>query len=199
LPKIASRLGLTRLTFHPYTHKQLQDIVAARLSGLDSFSSDAIQLVSRKVAALSGDARRALDICRRASEIAESEAGDPKAAVTISHVQEALNEMISCPKVRIIKSLSKMEKFFMQAVCMEIERTGMEEVVFQGVYHQLKTLASLHGSQPPTFDRAMAISVRLNASRLLICEHPRKDIWQKVLLNVSADDVYYAIELRNQE
>ena len=198
--KIASRLGLTRLTFQPYTHKQLQDIVASRLYGLDeSFSSDAIQLVARKVAALSGDARRALDICRRASEIAESKAGDQKASVNMGHVQEALNEMISCTKVRIIKSCSKMEKFFMQAVCMEVERTGIEEVILRGVYNQLKILATLNGSMPPTVDTALAISTRLGACRLLICEHPRKDIYQKILLNVSADDVYYATELRNQD
>lgn len=198
--KIASRLGLSRLTFQPYTHKQLQEIVASRLCGLDSsFSSDAIQLVARKVAALSGDARRALDICRRASEIAESSAGNQKASVTMTIVQEALNEMISCTQVRIIKSCSKMERFFLQAVCMEIERTGIEEVIFRGVYNQLKVLAALHGSLVPTVGTAMGISTRLGACRLLICEHPRKDIYQKILLNVSADDVYYATELRNHQ
>ena len=35
--------------------------------------SDAVQFAARKVAAVSGDARRALDICRRAVEIAETE------------------------------------------------------------------------------------------------------------------------------
>ena len=43
------------------------------ISGLSVFDNDAIQLVSRKVASLSGDARRALDICRRATEIAQAE------------------------------------------------------------------------------------------------------------------------------
>ena len=42
----------------------LQVIVASRLEGLEVFQSNAIQLVARKVASLSGDARRALDICR---------------------------------------------------------------------------------------------------------------------------------------
>jgi origin recognition complex subunit 1 len=41
------------------------------LSGLTVFEKDAIQLVARKVASLSGDARRALDICRRAAELAQ--------------------------------------------------------------------------------------------------------------------------------
>lgn len=47
--KVTSRLGLTRLTFQPYTHKQLQEIVSGRLSGSDAFKGDAVQLVARYV------------------------------------------------------------------------------------------------------------------------------------------------------
>lgn len=74
--KISSRLGLTRITFPGYTHDQLQQIVKSRLEHVPNniVEADAIQFASRKVAAVSGDARRALDICRRAVEIAEAEA-----------------------------------------------------------------------------------------------------------------------------
>lgn len=200
--KVTSRLGLTRLTFQPYSHKQLQEIVISRLSGLDCFNNDAIQLVARKVAALSGDARRALDICRRSSEIAEDEARDDrkkKALVSMVHVQKALNEMISCTKVKAVKACSKMEKYFLQAVCMEVERTGIEEVTFNGVYRQLKTITTLQGLAFPTTEKAFGISTRLGASRLIISEHARKDIYQKILLNISADDFYYATQLNNAQ
>ncbi len=71
--KISSRLGLTRITFPGYTHTQLMEIITSRLEGVPSniVDKDAVQFASRKVAAVSGDARRALDICRRAVEIAE--------------------------------------------------------------------------------------------------------------------------------
>ena len=74
--KISSRLGLTRITFPGYTHEQLQAIITSRLEHVpeNTVDPDAIQFASRKVAAVSGDARRALDICRRAVEIAEAEA-----------------------------------------------------------------------------------------------------------------------------
>lgn len=197
--KVTSRLGLTRLTFQPYSHKQLQEIVASRLNGLDSFSSDAIQLVARKVAALSGDARRALDICRRASEIAEGDGKDRKATVSMSHVQQALSEMISCTKVKAVKACSKIEKLFLQAVCMEVERTGIEEVTFRGVFNQLKALSTLNGVPIPATETALNITTRLGSSRLLICEHTRKDIYMKILLNISSDDFYYATQLRHQD
>ncbi|KAK5939218.1 Origin recognition complex, subunit 1 [Knufia obscura] len=74
--KISSRLGLTRITFSGYTHTQLMEIISSRLQGVPGniVDPDAVQFASRKVAAVSGDARRALDICRRAVEIAEKQA-----------------------------------------------------------------------------------------------------------------------------
>lgn len=71
-------LGLTRITFPGYNHEQLMKIVQSRLEGVPGniVEPDAIQFASRKVAAVSGDARRALDICRRAVELAEAESKD---------------------------------------------------------------------------------------------------------------------------
>jgi origin recognition complex subunit 1 len=73
--KISSRLGLTRITFPGYKHTDLIEIISSRLANVPGniVDPDAIQFASRKVAAVSGDARRALDICRRAVEIAEQE------------------------------------------------------------------------------------------------------------------------------
>jgi origin recognition complex subunit 1 len=47
ISRVTSRLGLTRLTFQPYSHKQLQEVVLARLTGTDIFDKDAVQLVAR--------------------------------------------------------------------------------------------------------------------------------------------------------
>jgi origin recognition complex subunit 1 len=64
------------------------------------FQQDAVQLVARKVASLSGDARRALDICRRATELAE---GAGKASIGLKHVTAAYQEMFTSPKVQAIR------------------------------------------------------------------------------------------------
>ena len=84
--KISSRLGLRRITFPGYTHTQLINIIESRLANVPGtiVHPDAIQFASRKVAAVSGDARRALDICRRAVELAESDAE----AIQDQHLQE---------------------------------------------------------------------------------------------------------------
>ncbi|XP_011190624.2 origin recognition complex subunit 1 [Zeugodacus cucurbitae] len=201
--KVTSRLGLTRLTFQPYTHKQLQEIVTMRLSGSEAFKSDAVQLVARKVAAVSGDARRALDICRRATEIAEAailpkdsdNAVPMQKFVGIAHVQQALSEMIASAKVQAIKNCSCLEQIFLQAVLAEVTRTGVEETSFMGVYTQVESLAAFEGIKMPTPGNCLRICSKLCAERLLIAECGRNDIFQKILLNVSVDDIHYALRV----
>lgn len=106
--------------------------------------------INRKVASISGDCRRALDICRRATEIAEESSSNKKDhVVNFIHVNQALSEMFASPKVRAIKNCTKSEKLFLQAVASEITRTGIEEVDFYGVYLQIATLAPLLGISNP--------------------------------------------------
>ncbi|KAH8253669.1 hypothetical protein KR032_006424 [Drosophila birchii] len=190
--KVTSRLGLTRLTFQPYTHKQLQEIVTARLGGSEAFKGEAVQLVARKVAAVSGDARRALDICRRATEIADTASVK---CVTMLHVQQALAEMIASAKVQAIKNCSRLEQIFLQAVAAEVTRTGVEETTFMGVYTQVETIAAFMGVTLPAPGRALRLCAKLGAERLIISEHSRNDLLQKILLNVSADDIHYALRV----
>ncbi|XP_055387641.1 origin recognition complex subunit 1 [Condylostylus longicornis] len=192
--KVTSRLGLTRLTFQPYTHKQLQEIVKSRLIEYDPFKSDALQLVARKVAAVSGDARRALDICRRATEIAEKQQTSQDTIVKMDHVQKALEEMISSAKVQAIKSCSKQEKIFLQAISAEVARTGLEEVIFKGVYTQIEAIAAFSGQKLPSISQVFKTCSKLGSQRLIICEHSRNDLYQKIILNICTDDIHFALQ-----
>ncbi|RVW18520.1 Origin of replication complex subunit 1A [Vitis vinifera] len=71
LPRISSRMGIQRLCFGPYNYQQFQEIISSCLKGIDAFERQAIEFASRKVTAISGDACRALEICRRAAELAD--------------------------------------------------------------------------------------------------------------------------------
>lgn len=152
--KISSRLGLTRITFPGYTHTQLMTIIQSRLEGLGQVivDPDAVQFASRKVAAVSGDARRALDMCRRAVEIAEQETlqDDPgkenrapdtpskisalqktnaqkKGIVTIATIKRAINEATSTPLAAHLRSLPLASKLFLGALLARLRRTGITE------------------------------------------------------------------------
>ncbi|XP_072130757.1 origin recognition complex subunit 1 [Mobula birostris] len=194
--RVASRLGLTRMSFQPYTYKQLQQIISSRLNRLKAFENDAIQLVARKVAALSGDARRALDICRRAAEICEYSLSQKAASglVGMPHVLQALDEMFSSPYITAIRNASVQEQIFMKAVLAEFQRLGLEEATFQQIYQQHIGLCRIEGLQPPTVSETMLVCTRLGACRLLLVESSKNDLHLRVRLNVSHDDVMYALK-----
>ncbi|KAM8819035.1 cell division control protein 6 homolog isoform 1-T2 [Rhynchonycteris naso] len=64
------------LNFPPYTKNQIAAILQDRLNQVSRdqiLDSAAIQFCARKVSAVSGDVRKALDVCRRAIEIVESD------------------------------------------------------------------------------------------------------------------------------
>ncbi|NWX94646.1 CDC6 protein, partial [Nothoprocta pentlandii] len=65
------------LPFAPYTREQLVAILQERLrqvAGDPVLDGSAVQFCARKVSAVSGDARKALDVCRRAVELVERDA-----------------------------------------------------------------------------------------------------------------------------
>ncbi|CAK9799402.1 Cell division control protein 6 homolog [Anthophora quadrimaculata] len=77
LPRLQARCELKPKLMHfsPYTKQQIYNIITERLSeaqASDLFTGTAIQMLAGKVAAVSGDIRRALDISRRVVEISES-------------------------------------------------------------------------------------------------------------------------------
>ena len=173
--KISSRLGLTRITFPGYTHSQLMEIITARLQGVPGgiVSTDAVQFAARKVAAVSGDARRALDICRRAVEIAEqaqeqkdteeepdeaitpsktgrnkqSDNVDPNlkklAKVTITTIKQAINEATSSPVAQHLRSLPLSAKLFLAALLARSRRTGVVESTLADVLIEAKRIADV--------------------------------------------------------
>lgn len=173
LPNASS--GLTRITFPGYTHEQLMTIIQSRLTSVPAHivDPDAIQFASRKVAAVSGDARRALDICRRAVEIAEGEAAaaqnpllstpskrrnngdvidDVKKSkggkVTIGTIKQAINEATSSPLQQHLKALPLAAKAFLAAMLARTRRSGVSECVMADVIEEAKRLCLMAADNP---------------------------------------------------
>merc|ERR1719369_2463242 len=189
--RVSSRLGLTRQTFQPYNHTQLQTIVASRLEGLQVFQPEAIQLVARKVASLSGDARRALDICRRATEMAEI-AGQEK--IGVQHVTGAYQEMFTSPKIMAIRSCSKYEQMLLKVMVAEFHRTGVEETSVGAVFREHQICLRTEGLEIISLVGTVAMLARLSSMRLVLAEHFKLGLMTKLRLNVAVDDIDFALK-----
>lgn len=188
--RVSSRIGMQRLTFQPYTHEQLVTIVTMRLQGVQAFSVKAMELCARKVAALSGDARRALDICRRAAEIAQATGAE----VDTSIIQEALKEMNSSPTMLAMANCSIHERLFLVAILSEFRKSGVEEAMFSDLYNTHVSFCRIRGLEPPSTSTLAAVCARLGACRLLLVEAGEMDVHQRVRINCNLDDVYFALK-----
>lgn len=135
-------------------------IIQSRLEGVPGniVTSDAITFASKKVAAVSGDARRALDICRRAVEIAESESlttpntpsktgkGEKiggRGIVTIQTVKRAINEATTSPLQQYLRALPLSSKVLLAALLARTRRTGIGESVLGEVVDEAKRIAKM--------------------------------------------------------
>ncbi len=123
-PKIRSRLGEEKIIFPPYTTTQLQDILLDRSK--DAFEKDVISDgVISYCAALSaqdmGDARRALDLLRIASDIAERN-GDK--VVTEAHVKYAKNKIELDAVSEVVRTLTPQSKTVLMSIVINTENNN---------------------------------------------------------------------------
>ncbi|CAD1810343.1 ATPase associated with various cellular activities (AAA) family protein [Candida parapsilosis] len=166
--KISSRMGLRRIQFKGYTYQQLGVIIQHRLNMLTKgsrhkveISFDAIGFASRKVASVSGDARRALTICRRAVEIAEKqymESNDQKETcqVLISHISQAISESVNSPLAKYLNALPFAAKLFLAALLRRTRRSGLAENSVGDIIDEMKnSIAMFTTSNPFMTDSSM--------------------------------------------
>ncbi|KAI8324524.1 P-loop containing nucleoside triphosphate hydrolase protein [Martensiomyces pterosporus] len=194
--KVSSRLGLTRINFQPYTHHQLITIVQSRLEGCEAFDPDAVELCARKISAVSGDARRALDVCRRAVEMVErtrdSLDGKPS-LVTMMVIDRAIKEMYASGHISFIQSASLQQKIFLVALRAAIRKAGIPEVALGDVAFIHRQLCQLHELTIPSYDQVSKVCAQLGATRCVLAESSMLDVHQQVRLGVAEDDITVAL------
>jgi origin recognition complex subunit 1 len=116
---------------------------------------DAIQFASRKVAAVSGDARRALDTCRRAVELVEASRSSLETqanavldrsqktvaprepVVTISTIKRAITEATSNPTQQQIRSLPLVSRLVLAALLGRTRRSRSLEATLADITDEM--------------------------------------------------------------
>lgn len=133
--RISSRLGLTRYNFKPYDFNSLANIIEHQLKDyVHLLGKDAIQLCARKVAAVSGDARRAVNFAKRAVDYFRSNSqtellrrttgkvvesvtpGTELTAVNLRLMDLVLRDALTSTPVQVISQLPQHQKFMLLSV-----------------------------------------------------------------------------------
>ncbi|CAK0827379.1 unnamed protein product [Prorocentrum cordatum] len=182
LPRVASRFGVVRVDFEPYKKDQIQEILRQRLrahAAADAFHADALRLCSARVAAGSGDIRKALQICRRAVEVRLGAAGGRATGpVTLAHLQEAERDLLRTnPAVRHVAGLAVRRRRFLAAALFELWKADSDAIPFSQVAARYCKILELTDGRPAAASaaghgspqqEAQYLASRLSASGLLV-------------------------------
>ncbi|THH07206.1 hypothetical protein EW145_g3541 [Phellinidium pouzarii] len=204
--RVRSRLGMTRINYQPYDKAQLIKIVTARLQEAkvgfegdlpDVIMPDGINFAAAKVASISGDARRVLDICRRAVELVRPR----KKAARLLDVKEVITLMQSSHTAAFLGDCSLHERIMLAALLKCIKRDGIDEIRWDDLQRQhLIYVDSLTGdgdsTRKPTTGELRLVLDALLASHALLIEDGaggiaarRADGDRKVVLNIEQSEV----------
>ena len=163
--------------FPAYSVQQLGQLLRARLDRLPwkAFDSYAVELCARRVAAASGDMRRALMCACAALDVAVTKAAGragpcpanddgelprasaPAAApttVTIADMSDALSSIFQTPVVDLVSSLPRDRKVVLCALMQLLQKTGRQETSLGQVHdayvalcHSLRSMQAVSASE----------------------------------------------------
>jgi len=192
LPRVSSRFGLVRVSFQPYNKEQINEILSQRLSSHDassSFDPLTLKLCGARVAAGSGDIRKALQLCKRALEVRMARTGQTTCVVDLEDLKVAEKELLHAnPSVSAIHGLGGKAHLFLAALMLEMRKRTAEAVpekkVFKRYGKLLETLAKVEGDSNPmelsgsgpeaANDEAAFLAKRLEAMSLIEVQHVRE-------------------------
>ena len=182
--RVQSRIGSRRCNFKSYDDKQIENILRAKLSqaspGYSVFDEDAIVFVSKKTASLSGDIRRAFQICRTAAEhvMREHKSGaDP--LVTIRDAVQVSRESFYSAKSQAITRCTAFEALLLVSLASLSKSTGREFGGFdmEDILVKMEALANGLGDPrylpTPTLAEAMDIVSRLAEGNIVSAVTPQ--------------------------
>jgi origin recognition complex subunit 1 len=177
------RQGMVRINFQPYTTAQLEQIVHARLEGSNEvLSKDAVKFAAMKVSSISGDARRALDICRRTVELVQPS----RRVARTDDVKDVIRNLQNSPTTGFLRSLSLHERILLAALLKCVRRTGVCEIPWADVSHQHHLYSGVFADSAPLPRELEGVLDALLAARVVLAETRGA---RRVVLNLEQAEV----------
>jgi len=156
---------------------------------------DAIKLAAMTVSRITGDARRVLDICRRAVELVQA----TRSTVKAPHIREVVNLMQNSPTAAFLRDLSFHERLMLASLVSCAKREGVEEIKWSEVqYQHLNFIHSLSSendpTRRPTSAELLLVLDSLVSSRAIVVEEGalvsrKPDGERRLLLNIELSEV----------
>ncbi|EPS61527.1 hypothetical protein M569_13268, partial [Genlisea aurea] len=204
------------VTFHAYSKDEIVEILRERLKALpyEAFQPQALELCAKKVAAVSGDMRKALSVCRTAVEMLEAERSsppincrDPKGdddstadtdntylQVTVEHVAAALSRTFKSPVVDTIQSLPLHQQIVLCSA-VKLSRGGKKDATLEELNKCYKGVCESSMIPPVGISELSTMCGVLQDQGILKLKmNPRFEKLSRVALKVDGGDVAFALQ-----
>ncbi|XP_059236974.1 cell division control protein 6 homolog isoform X2 [Mustela nigripes] len=206
------------LNFPPYTKNQIATILQDRLdlvSGVQVLDNAAIQFCARKVSALSGDVRKALDVCRRAIEIVESdvksqtvlkplsECKSPSESlvpkqVGLIHISQVISEVdgnrMSLSKEGTQDSFPLQQKILVCSLLLLTRQLKIKEVTLGKLYEAYSNVCRKQQVAAVDQSECLSLSGLLEARGILGLKKNKETRFTKVSLKIEEQEVEHALK-----
>ncbi|VDO36351.1 unnamed protein product [Onchocerca flexuosa] len=189
--RISSRLGANRLCFQPYDHDEIAHIIRDRLHGSTAVEAEAIELASRKVAAVSGDLRKALDILRNATQLAISANQEQ---LTMKNVQDAVRQASTSIRVELIRALPHHSVLLLRAALAEQLSSGLDEFQFHILFKQYRLQCNVANINPVSTSTAYRNAMEMCSERLLIAAPGTGSMSRRFRLGMTTHDLQFSFK-----
>uniref|UniRef100_A0A8D3BH17 Cell division control protein n=1 Tax=Scophthalmus maximus TaxID=52904 RepID=A0A8D3BH17_SCOMX len=216
LPRLQSRPRCRPqlLHFPPYSRQELAAIVQDRLAQASAdgiLDASAVQFCARKVSAVSGDARKALDICRRAVEVVES---DDSMILTLSRPPVGPASRVSLPQVAQVlsevygdrmasqgggsdgESFPLQQKLLVCCLLLLIRNGKSKEVVLGKLHEVYSRLCARRQVSAVAQGECLSLCGLLESRGVFALKKAKEARLTKVFLKIEEDDVENALKDR---
>jgi origin recognition complex subunit 1 len=201
-PRVRSRLGMKRIVFRPYNHQDIGLILNQKLKNSSLFTSDAVEYCSRKVAAVSGDIRRAIQICCRAAmnckrKYLESSANQV-IQIDTADVVAAVNELFDSCFVAYIKSTTEDNQLLLCTLALIKKNQETEFISMHSLVSRHRAMCELNGIEVRSESEIIRASEKLDRVNVVVLERrikkhgPMKYSELSIRLNIPVEDISFA-------
>ncbi|XP_004378126.1 cell division control protein 6 homolog [Trichechus manatus latirostris] len=206
------------LNFPPYTRNQIATILQDRLNQVSRdqvLDNAAIQFCARKVSAVSGDVRKALDVCRRAIEIVESdvksqtilkplsecksssEALVPK-RVGLTHISRVISEVdgnrMTLGQEGAQDSFPLQQKILVCSLVLLSRQLKIKEVTMGKLYEAYSNVCRKQQVASVDQSECLSLSELLEARGILGLKKNKEARFTKVFLKIEEKEIEHALK-----
>ncbi|XP_004345448.2 Cdc6B protein [Capsaspora owczarzaki ATCC 30864] len=186
------------LNFPPYSEPQISGIIADRLSGLAARNSGAvidpvaIKLCAARIAASSGDVRKALDICRKAIAAVETEVRVGTLAFETAKVD--ITRIASTFGSRELERLQRIPIQQKLLLCAMLASFREKPAELGKVFDSYCQTCRNRGIAPATWSEFCDICMALENCNMIVLAKAKEMRKRMTSLNVTHEDVAFALK-----